>query len=62
MSKRGAPRKVNFTDSVSDAWWYRSKHSSVHIKLKPVIREINIGNGVSIKLLIEIPQINLDLT
>lgn len=47
-------------DHVKDAWFYKGKKGSVHIVLKPILKEIPLGNGAWIKVVIEIPQINLD--
>ena len=44
---------------VKTAWWYSGKEMSVHIQFKPFIKEVVIADGVVLKVLFEVPQLNL---
>lgn len=55
------PKKFKEDEMIDAAWIYTGRKATVHIVLKPFVKEIPLGNGACLKVLIKIPQINLEV-
>lgn len=51
----------NLPNSVKQAWYYGGKYPSIHLILNPIMKEIDLGNGLIFKFTTQINQININI-